>query len=122
MLALTLTLTCLPACPPAYRYSNAQSPGSNRISAAAADFGKRPTIINADQDGGGGGPDGEMLTGSRAMKWMPGQLIRLAKLQQRQRDEEDEEEDGGVARARMLGEDAALLIICANRYAKYVFY
>lgn len=49
------------------------------------------------------------------MRWMSGQLTRLAELQQRQRDEEDEEEWGKVARTRMLGNDAALLIICANR-------
>lgn len=51
------------------------------------------------------------------MRWMPGQLTRLAELQQQQRDEEDEEESGTVSRTRMLGSDAALLIICANRCA-----
>lgn len=103
---------------------NPQAPrGSNYISAAAADFGKRPVIINADQDqdgAGGGGAAGEM--GGSAMRWMPGQLTRLAELQQRQRDEEDEEESGTVSRTRMLGSDAALLIVCANRYVVAVNY
>lgn len=66
---------------------------------------RRPVIINADEDGGG---DGQA-------RWEPGQLSRLAQRQQRQRDEEDEEERG-VARTPMLGPDAVVLIICANRF------
>ncbi|CAM9974433.1 unnamed protein product [Ectocarpus sp. 4 AP-2014] len=65
---------------------------------------RRPVIINADEEGGG---DGQV-------RWEPGQLSRLAQRQQRQRDEEDEEE-GGMARTPMLGPDAVLLVICADR-------
>lgn len=57
------------------------------------------------------------MAGGAAMKWMPGQLTRLAEMQQKQRDEEDEEEEeGGISRTRMLGADTVLLIICANRW------
>eukprot|EP00752_Nemacystus_decipiens_P018383 g16490.t2 len=89
--------------------------GSNLLS--AADFGNRPVIVNADQDeanAGGGGSAGEGR--GFPMRWMPGQLTKLAELQQQQREEEEEEELGTVSRTRMLGSDAALLIICANRH------
>jgi len=46
---------------------------------------------------------------------MPGQLTKIAELQQQQRNEEDEEEWGQVTRTPMLGEGATLLVICANR-------
>ncbi|CAM9649000.1 unnamed protein product [Scytosiphon promiscuus] len=90
------------------------------VAATLNDFDKRAVIINADElssgsggrGGGGGGGRGES---GGAVRWKPGQLTRIAELQQQQRVEEDQEEWGGVSRTPMLGEDAALLVICANR-------
>lgn len=81
--------------------------------AVSADDELRSRAIIVDADNNGGLPQQQEQQDG---KWQPGQLLRLATIHQGHLDEEDEEGWGTVKRTPMLGRDAALLIICANRF------